>query len=684
MNNKQTKSFKPSGRLNSIFLWPVGLGILLVLLDILLCFVSSVAASIVAVFIVIYAFVCAMMICYFRPRIIKEIVEFSSNYSQVQRQLLYELSIPYCLLDNKGNILWMNASMQASINRKNDLNKNISTIIPELSANVFRNFEDFKEIRIAFNDRDYRVEMKRISADIITQGVNILAKDYNSSLVAMYMFDETDINQYIQKIRDERFVVGLVYIDNYEDALESVDDVRRSLFVGLVDKRVNKYFSAGAAIIRKLEKDKYLVVFRYKFLEKLLADKFSLVEDIKSVKVGNEKTLTLSIAIGTGAADYARNYDIAKAAMDLALGRGGDQAVIKDGEKIYYYGGKSQQMEKNTRVKVRVKAHALRQILEANDNVLIMGHNLPDIDSFGSALGIYIIAKKFGKEAHIVFGEISSSVRPFMNRFIDKEEYPDDMFIKKEEAENYLTASTVVIVVDVNRPQRTECPQLLDKCKTIIVFDHHRRSSDTITGAVLSYVDPYASSACEMVTEMIQYVDDGIKLKAFEADALYAGISIDTDGFNSKSGPRTFEAAAFLRRHGADVTRVRKMLRNDMNEYKAIASAVSKSEVYKSAFAITVFDGEGLESPTIGGAKAANQLLDISGIKASFVITQYEDKLYISARSIDEVNVQLIMEKLGGGGHMSIAGAQLTNCTIQQAVNTIKLTLDNMLAEGEI
>lgn len=684
MNNKQIKSFKPSGRLNSIFLWPVGLGILLVLLDILLCFVSSVAASIVAVFIVIYAFVCAMMICYFRPRIIKEIVEFSSNYSQVQRQLLYELSIPYCLLDNKGNILWMNASMQASINRKNDLNKNISTIIPELSANVFRNFEDFKEIRVAFNDRDYRVEMKRISADIITQGVNILAKDYNSSLVAMYMFDETDINQYIQKIRDERFVVGLVYIDNYEDALESVDDVRRSLFVGLVDKRVNKYFSAGAAIIRKLEKDKYLVVFRYKFLEKLLADKFSLVEDIKSVKVGNEKTLTLSIAIGTGAADYARNYDIAKAAMDLALGRGGDQAVIKDGEKIYYYGGKSQQMEKNTRVKVRVKAHALRQILEANDNVLIMGHNLPDIDSFGSALGIYIIAKKFGKEAHIVFGEISSSVRPFMNRFIDKEEYPDDMFIKKEEAENYLTASTVVIVVDVNRPQRTECPQLLDKCKTIIVFDHHRRSSDTITGAVLSYVDPYASSACEMVTEMIQYVDDGIKLKAFEADALYAGISIDTDGFNSKSGPRTFEAAAFLRRHGADVTRVRKMLRNDMNEYKAIASAVSKSEVYKSAFAITVFDGEGLESPTIGGAKAANQLLDISGIKASFVITQYEDKLYISARSIDEVNVQLVMEKLGGGGHMSIAGAQLTNCTIQQAVNTIKLTLDNMLAEGEI
>ena len=680
MNNKQEKSFRPSGRLNSVFVWPIALGILLIIIDFILYFINIPAASVVAVFTFVYICVCAFMILYFRPRIIKEIVEFSSNYSQVQRQLLYDLSIPYCLLDNKGNILWMNSAMQHCISKKNDYNKNISTIIPELSTNVFRNFDDYKEVRVALNDRDYKIEMKRISADILTQGVNILSRDYNSSLVAMYMFDETDVNKYIQKIRDERFVVGLVYIDNFE----SVDDVRRSLFVGLVDKRVNKYFSAGAAIIRKMEKDKYLVVFRYKFLERILSDKFSLVEDIKSVKVGNEKTLTLSIGIGTGANDYARNYEIAKAAMDLALGRGGDQAVIKDGDKIYYYGGKSQQMEKNTRVKVRVKAHALRQILEANDNVLIMGHSLPDIDSFGSALGIYIIAKKLRKEAHIVFGEVSTSVRPFMNRFINKEEYPDDMFISKDNAESYIKPSTVVIVVDVNRAQRTECPILLDKCKTVIVFDHHRRSSDTITGAVLSYVDPYASSACEMVTEMIQYVDDGIKLRAFEADALYAGISIDTDGFNSKSGPRTFEAAAFLRRHGADVTRVRKMLRNDMNEYKAIASAVSKSEVYKNAFAITVFDGTGLESPTIGGAKAANQLLDISGIKASFVITAYEDKLYISARSIDEVNVQLVMEKLGGGGHMSIAGAQLTDCTIEQAVNTIKLTLDKMLEDGEI
>jgi c-di-AMP phosphodiesterase-like protein len=570
------------------------------------------------------------------------------------------------------------------MDKKKDFRKNISVVFPEITANVFPAGSDSKEVKISYNDRDYRAEMKRIHADMLLQGVEMVEDSEKNFVIAFYLFDETALNRNIQKIKDERFVAGLIYIDNYEEALESIDDVRRSLFIGLIDKRVNKYFASGAAIVRKLEKDKYLAVFRYKYLEKLMADRFSLLEDIKSVKIGNEMTITLSIGIGTSADGYAKNYDYAKAAMDLALGRGGDQAVVKDGEKILYYGGKSQQMEKNTRVKVRVKAHALRQILDTTDNVLIMGHKLADIDSFGSAIGIYTICRRLGKRVHIVINEVTSSVKPFMNRFIGKDEYPEDLFLLKEEAPEYVDSDTVVIVVDVNKPQLTECPQLLDLCSTIVVFDHHRQSSDQITGAVLSYVDPYASSASEMITEMIQYVDDDIKIKAFEADALYAGINIDTDGFNNKSGPRTFEAAAFLRRHGADVTRVRKMLRNDMKEYRAVAYAVSKAEVYKDAFAIAVFNGSGLESPTIGGAKAANQLLDISGIKASFVMTEYNEKIYISARSIDEVNVQLVMEKLGGGGHMTIAGAQIEGVSVHQAIDRVKSVLDNMLAEGEI
>lgn len=683
-NKNKTRSIKMSGQLRTFFMWPVYIGIVLVFLNISMFFISIKAAVVMCGFMAAYILICIFVLLYLKPGIMRDMIEFSSNYSQVQRQLLYDMSVPYCLVDNSGRVMWMNKAMMEKTNKKRDFKKNISDIFPEITANVFPDNTQAKEIRISYQERDYCIEMKRIDIDDLTRSVGIIDNKNSGSFFAMYMFDETDINMYIQKIKDERFVVGLVYIDNYEEALDSIDDVRRSLFIGLVDKRVNKYFAVGAAIVRKLEKDKYLVVFRHKFLEKLMADKFSLLEEIKNVKIGNEMTITLSMGIGTGANDYAKNYEVAKAAMDLALGRGGDQAVVKENDKISYYGGKSQQMEKNTRVKVRVKAHALRQILENNENVLIMGHKLADIDSFGSAMGIYVICRKLGKKAHIVINDITVSVKPFINRFIDKDDYPEDMFLLREEAVDYVDDKTAVIVVDVNKPGLAECPQLLEVCKTIVVFDHHRQSSDSINNAVLSYVDPYASSAAEMITEMIQYVDDGVKIRAFEADALYAGISIDTDGFNSKSGPRTFEAAAYLRRHGADVTRVRKMLRNDMDEYKAIAHAVSRAEVYKDAFAITIFDGEGLESPTIGGAKAANQLLDISGIKASFVITAYNDTIYISARSIDEVNVQLVMEKLGGGGHMSIAGAQLKDMTPEQAVNKIKQTLDSMLAEGEI
>jgi len=683
-SNKSKQSVRLAGQLKSYMWWPIFTGILLFILTIAMYFIDIAAGTIMSIFMFVYLIVAALMILYYRPAILHNMIEFASGYSQVQRSLIRELSIPYALLDDKCRVLWINDAMMKLIDKNRDYKKSISLIFPEITDNILLMGEQEKEISLTFSNRDFRVELKRTPLDMILNNITIMEADPNSSLIAMYMFDETDINKYIQKIKDERFVTGLIYIDNYEEALDSIDDIRRSLFVGLIDKRVNKYFTAGAAIVRKLEKDKYLAVFRYNYLEKLIADKFSILDEIKSVKIGNEMTITVSLGIGTGANDYAKNYEMAKAAMDLALGRGGDQTVIKDGDKITYFGGKTQQMEKNTRVKVRVKAHALKQILDNNDNIMIMGHTMSDVDSFGSAIGIYAIAKKMNKKAHIVMNEISTTVKPFMDKFINNSDYEKDMFLTSAEAIEKITQSMVVIVVDVNRLKMTECPELLEKSKTIIVFDHHRQTSEAITGAVLSYVDPAASSACEMVSEMLQYIDEGIKLKSIEADALYAGIIIDTDNFNNKSGPRTFEAAALLRRSGADITRVRKMLRNDMEEHKAIAEAVSKAEVFREAFAITIFQGDGLKSPTIGGAQAANELLNIKGIKGSFVVTKYNDQIYISARSIDEINVQLIMEKFGGGGHMSIAGAQLKDCTASQAVQTIKNTLDSMLQEGDL
>jgi c-di-AMP phosphodiesterase-like protein len=678
---QKNKVSRLTGRMKFLLMWPVAIGVLLLVATVGLYFVDVrcgvACGAVLLAYIVVYVIV---LLCV-RPSFLHELYNFASEYSQVQRQMFYDLDVPYALADSTGHILWMNRLMQEKTGKGKRYNGLVESIFPEIEQKNFPDDDTVKEVRLSYNERDYRVELKKINIEgLISDGQG----ETENSLVSIYMFDETDINSYVRKIRADRFVVGLIYIDNYEDALDHVDDIRRSLFAGLIDKRVNKYFTTGASIVRKLEKDKYIVVFKYQFLEKLMADKFSLLEDIKTVKIGNDMTITLSIGIGTGTGDYAKSYDSAKSAMDLALGRGGDQAVVKDGDKTLYYGGKSQQQEKNTRVKVRVKAHALRQILETTENVLIMGHKLADIDSFGSAIGIYVICQRLGKDAHIVINNVSSSVKPFMDRFRNNEDYPEDMFLTREEAPEYVNKQTAVIVVDVNKADRTECPELLTMCKTIIVFDHHRQSSEPITGAVLSYVDPYASSAAEMITEMIQYVEDGVKIKPYEADALYAGISIDTDGFQSKSGPRTFEAVAFLRRHGADITRVRKMLRDDMECYVAVAQAVSNATVYRDAFAITIFDGEGLDSPTIGGAKAANQLLDISGIKASFVVTKYNDVIYISARSIDEVNVQLVMEKFGGGGHMTIAGAQLRDCSLEQAIQTIKNTLDAMIQEGDI
>ena len=393
---------------------------------------------------------------------------------------------------------------------------------------------------------------------------------------------------------------------------------------------------------------------------------------------------SLSIGIGMNAETYGQNYEYARTSIDMALARGGDQAVVKDAERILYYGGKAQQMEKNTRVKARVKAHALQELMENKDRLLIMGHRMADIDAFGAAVGIYRIATVMNKKANIVLNDVTSSVRPMMERFLSGGEYPDDMFVNGQKAAELVDPGTMLVVVDVNRPSITDEPSLLRMVKTIVVLDHHRSSSEVIDNAVLSYVEPYASSACEMVAEIIQYIKDGIKIRPAEADAMYAGIVIDTQNFTNQTGVRTFEAAAFLRRSGADITRVRKLFRENMADYQAKAGAVRAAEVFMDAFAISVCSSEGLDSPTIIGAQAANELLEIRGIKASVVLTPYNGVIYFSARSIDEVNVQVMMEKLGGGGHRTIAGAQLANVTVEEAKERLKEVIRAMVEEGDV
>ncbi len=680
-----SKKVKFKGQIRSYIQWPLRFSILILVFNIGMYFVDIYAGFVMSAFAVIYISIALLL--YFRNRmlIINELISFATQYGQVQKQLLRDLELPYALLDESGKVIWTNESFEHTLRVKKGYRKSIMSLIPEMHKGILPGIESETELMITHEDRDYRISMKKVSMEAMLAASTIIDTfDYDSYLVAFFMFDETEINR-MQRINDEqKLATGLIYIDNYDEALESVEEVRRSLLVALIDRKINKYFSTMDALVKKLEKDKYLVILQKKYLKTLTEKRFDLLEDVKTVNIGNEMAVTLSIGFGVETGFYQQNYEYARTAIDLALGRGGDQAIVKTPEDIFYYGGKSQKTEKNTRVKARVKAHALKEIIESNDKIIVMGHKILDVDAFGAAVGIYRASKVFGKKAHIVVNEITTSIRPLMDGLLAAGEYDEDTFLNNSAALEAADQNTALIVVDVNKPSFTECVELLSKCSSIVVLDHHRQSSEKIENATLSYIEPYASSASEMVAEILQYISDDVKIRPFEADCIYSGIMIDTNNFMTKTGVRTFEAAAYLRRNGADVTRVRKLFRDDMVDYKARAEAVRHAEVYQGAYAVSVLPSENVESPTIIGAQAANELLNISGIKASFVLTEYQGKIYISARSIDEVNVQLIMEKLGGGGHMNIAGAQIPNATVEDAKQLLLNTLEAMQKEGEI
>ena len=678
-------NIKLKGKLRRYLNWPLYLTIVLILMDIAMYAQDIQMGAEFSGFIVLYVIIVLISNRRSRPLLINELVNFATQYGTVQKQLLNDFEIPYALLDYNSRFLWMNEKFTEITGKDKNYHKSVTTVFPSLTKDILQKSEAVESINVMLDDRNYRISMKRIYFDSVTKDSAIVAiNDTDEYLTAIYLFDETELNRYIRENEEQKLVAGLIYIDNYEEALDSIEDVKRSLLIALVDRKVNKYFTEIDALVRKIEKDKYFVVFKYKYLEQLSADKFKLIEDVKSIKVGNEMAITLSIGVGAGGVSYTQNYEYARMGIDLALGRGGDQVVVKEGEEVTYYGGKAKQVERNTRVKARVKAHALREIIESREHVVIMGHTISDVDSLGAAIGVYCAARVLGKKAQIVLNEVTTSLRPLVECFTEEKGYPADLFIKNEEALLITNKNTLVMVVDTNRPSYTECPELLKRTDTICVFDHHRQNSEVIENPVLSYIEPYASSACEMIAEVLQYFSENIKLEPSEADCIYAGILIDTNNFMTKTGVRTFEAAAYLRRAGAEVTRVRKMLRNDMAAYKARAEAVRHAEVYRGAFAISVCPADNIESPTIVGAQAANELLNIVGIKASFVLTEYQGKIYISSRSIDEINVQLIMERVGGGGHLNVAGAQLTNCTIQEAKRMIQDTIDERIKEGDI
>ena len=676
------------GQLGIYMQWPVYLAVLVVLMNVVVGFIDVGAAIAMGGFTAAYLILSVLLYVFSRKKLLAGMVEFSADYAWIQKKLLEDLDVPYVVTDLSGRLLWMNDLFTGMMKEAKGKTGSLMAMFPEVTKEFLQGVGEKSSLHTEFDGHKFRMDFKSVQMEDLRPdedaGQGSAASAETPDLIAVYLFDETELLWYQQQITDQKMVAGLIYLDNYDEALESVEEVRRSLLMALVERRINKYITGLNGVVKKMEKDKYFFVIKQQYVAELRAQRFSILEDVKSVNIGNDMAVTLSIGLGMGGDTYGQNYDLARMAIDMALGRGGDQAVIKSVENIEYFGGKSQQQEKNTRVKARVKAHALRELISTKEKLLIMGHRLGDIDSFGAAVGIYRVAAALDRKAHIVINEITSSVRPVYEQFSPENGYPEDLFLTGEQALERADAGTLLVVVDVNRPSITEEPRLLKAVKTIVVLDHHRKGSEFIDNAVLSYVEPYASSACEMVAEVVQYIADGIRIRPQEADAMYAGLVIDTNYFNNQTGVRTFEAAAYLRRSGADMTRVRKLFRENMVNYQARAQAVSRAEIFEGIFAISECPSEGIENPTIVAAQAANELLDIKGVRGSVVLSEYNGVIYLSARSIDEVNVQVMMEKLGGGGHKSIAGAQLKDVTMEEAKEQLKAVIREMIAGGEV
>ena len=503
------KNLKFKGRLRLYFQMPLVFGVLLAITDIITYTLDVTAGILMSGFTLIYLIVFLLMEHFNRPVVMNELVSFATQYGQIQKRLLRDLEMPNALLDESGKIIWANRAFIQIIEKSKVENKTIYSFFPTLSKDKFPNKEnDETEVDFQYEDRDFHAKMKKIPLDEMVQNSDIFTSEgvYEGYLIALYLFDQTALKLALTEIDNQSLAVGLLYFDNYEEALDSVEEVRRSLLTALIERRVNKYFASLDGIVRKMEKDKFFFIIRKQSLSMLQENRFDLLEEVKTVNIGNEMSVTLSIGVGVGGLSYAQNYEYARTAIDLALGRGGDQAVVKTKDGVSYYGGKSQRVEKNTRVKARVKAHALKELISTRDRVLVMGHRMSDVDSFGAAVGIYCIAKSLGRNVNIVLNDVAPAVKPMVEHFLSHIDPEEQVLIGNAQAMEHAGSNTCLVVVDVNRPSITECPELLKQCRSIVVLDHHRQGEEYIENATLSYIESYASSSCEIQPEVFCFV----------------------------------------------------------------------------------------------------------------------------------------------------------------------------------
>lgn len=598
----------------------------------------------------------------------RQIQNLTMTMDGTAKKSLINSPFPLIIIETTGNIIWKSSKFVYEF-ANIDINNYLIDILEEIKEDIEAQ-QDKKQKTIT-----KKVQIGNKIYSVLGEYIRSKQNDKSEYITILYFLDITQIVKEKKKYEDSRTCVGILMVDNYEEIIQRIDVENRPQVIAEIEKVIYDWAASSGGIVVKNDRNTFVYVFEYKYLKEIKENKFDILDQIKEINVEAGIQLTLSIAISI---DGDTNYDKYKTAlesMDIVLGRGGDQAVVKENGKYIFFGGRTEKVEKRTKVKARTVAHALENLIKESDNILIMGHSNGDIDSMGSSLGIYRLAKTLEKETNIVNNTYGMTLSKFIEELEKDDEYKD-VIIGKNEALNKATNKTLLIVTDTHKQNYVEVPELLDKVGQIVIIDHHRRSTDYIENATLTFQEVYASSAAELVTEILQYTDVKIKLKPIEVEGLYGGIMVDTKNFTFKTGVRTFEAAAYLRKCGVDIIKVKKWFQSDLNSYNEIANIVKNAEMYDNSIAIAMYDKEDKDANLIC-AKAADELLTISDITASFVLGNVGDKVCISGRSIGDVNVQLILEKLGGGGHITLAGAQVEGMTLEE----VKQELINRINE---
>ena len=596
-----------------------------------------------------------------KSEISEHIKDLTLTVDNAAKSTLINSPFPLVVIETDGNIIWKSSKFIKEF-ANIDINTYLNDIVKELKLEIENSSEENKK------------ELK----ELIKKQVVIGEKTYNilgeytkakeskkeEYVATLYFIDETENIEILKKYNDSQICVGIIMIDNYEEIMQRISAEDRPILTATIERSLYDWATEFKGLIVKSERDTFIVILEQKYLEQLENEKFIILDKIKEISIPGKIRSTLSIAISNEGETNYKKYKSALSGIDIALGRGGDQAIIRKEGKYTFFGGRTQELEKRTKVKARIVAHALEELILEAQNVIIMGHTNTDIDAMGASFGIYRMAKTIGKEAHIVNETTSFSLDTFIEAVKENEEYKD-VIIGKDKALELITPETLLVVVDTHKTSYVEAPELLEKTNKIVIIDHHRRSTDFIENAILTFHEVYASSACELVTELVEYSEKDIKLTTLETEGLYAGIMMDTKNFTFKTGVRTFEAAAFLRKCGIDIIKVKKWFQSDLETYNKISEIVNKTEIVNGTIGISIYD-EDDKNANIVCAKAADELLTISDITASFVIGNLGDKVCISGRSIGDINVQVILEKLGGGGHITLAGAQVEGMNIEE------------------